>query len=71
MSAHCVTIGLAKRVGTLLLRADDERIGLTRRLAACFTDHRDPRQCDHPLQCLLAQRLFALALGYEDLKDHG
>ena len=56
--------------GALLLRAIDQRIGLTRRLAACFVDHRDPRRCEHSLQRLLAQRLFGLALGYEDISDH-
>ena len=56
--------------GALLLRAIDQRIGLTRRLAACFVDHRDPRRCEHSLQRLLAQRLFGLALGYEDIGDH-
>ena len=56
--------------GALLLQAVDQRIGLTRRLAACFVDHRNPRRCEHSLQRLLAQRLFGLALGYEDLCDH-
>ena len=56
--------------GDLLLQAVDQRIGLTRRLAACFVDHRNPRRCEHSLQRLLAQRLFGLALGYEDLCDH-
>ena len=56
--------------GALLLQAVTQRIGLTQRLAACFVDHRDPRRCEHPLQRLLAQRLFGLALGYEDLNDH-
>ena len=53
--------------GALLLQAVDQRIGLTRRLAACFVDHRNPRRYEHSLQRLLAQRLFGLALGYEDL----
>ena len=56
--------------GALLLRAVDQRIGLTRRLAACFSDHRNPRRCEHSLRRLLAQRLFGLALGYEDVADH-
>ena len=49
--------------GALLLRAADRHSRLARRLAACCTDHRDPRRCEHPLRGLLAQRLFALALG--------
>ena len=54
----------------LLLKAVDHRGGLTRRLAACFTNHRNPRRCEHSLQCLPAQRLFGLVLGYEDLCDY-
>ena len=50
--------------GALLLRAIDQRIGLTRRLAAWFADHRNPRRCEHSLQ-----RLFGLALGFEDICD--
>ena len=56
--------------GALLLRAADHRSGLSQRLAACFVDHRDPRRCEHSLQHLLAQRLFGLVLGYEDISDH-
>ena len=56
--------------GALLLRAVDQRIGLTQRLAACFADHRNPGRCEHAPPHLLAQRLFGLVLGYEDLCDH-
>ena len=56
--------------GALLLQAVDHRSGLTRRLAACFTNHCNPRRCEHSLQRLPAQRLFGLVLGYEDLCDH-
>jgi hypothetical protein len=56
--------------GALLLRQQDRGLGLTRTLAQAFTDRRDPRYCDHTLEQLLAQRLHALALGYEDLNDH-
>ena len=56
--------------GALLLRAVDQRIGLTQRLAACFADHRNPGRCEHALPHLLAQRLSGLVLGYEDLCDH-
>ena len=37
---------------------------------ACFTDHRDPARVEHTVRDLLAQRVFGLALGYEDLNDH-
>ena len=56
--------------GALLLREFDRASGLLDRLAACFTDHRDPERIEHSVRELLAQRIFALALGYEDLNDH-
>jgi len=56
--------------GGVLLREVDARIGLMPRLAACFVDHRNPESIEHPVQRLLAQRIYALALGYEDLNDH-
>ena len=56
--------------GVLLLRQLDRGLGVSRELAGCFHDTRDPRFVEHPLQPLLAQRLYALALGYEDLNDH-
>ena len=40
------------------------------RLAPCFADHRDPDLIEHTVDELLTQRVFALALGYEDLNDH-
>ena len=56
--------------GGLLLREVDARIGLMPRLAACFVDYRSPESVEHPVRKLLAQRIYALALGYEDLNDH-
>jgi hypothetical protein len=56
--------------GALLLRAVDRKIGLLKRVAACFTDARDPERVEHSLSELLRQRIGALALGYEDLNDH-
>lgn len=56
--------------GALLLGATDKAIGLVARLAACFTDHRSPELIEHTLGTLVGQRLFGLALGYEDLNDH-
>jgi Transposase DDE domain group 1 len=56
--------------GALLLREVDRKIGLLKRVAACFTDARDPERIAHPLRELLAQRIYGLALGYEDLNDH-
>jgi hypothetical protein len=56
--------------GALLLGETDKAIGLVGRFAACFGDHRDPLFIVHPLKALVAQRVFGLALGYEDLNDH-
>jgi hypothetical protein len=56
--------------GSVLLREVEKRTGITRQFAACFTDHRDPDLIEHPVQDLVAQRVYALALGYEDLNDH-
>ncbi len=56
--------------GALLLREVEARRGIIKRFAACFTDHRDPARIEHTVEELLAQRIFALALGYEDLNDH-
>jgi hypothetical protein len=56
--------------GALFLRQVDQRLGLTAQLAGCFDDLRDARFVDHTLPQLLAQRIDALALGYEDLNDH-
>jgi hypothetical protein len=56
--------------GGLLLREVETKTGILRRFAACFDDHRDPELIEHTVYDLLAQRIFALALGYEDLNDH-
>ena len=56
--------------GALLLGAADRVIGLTRRLAACFTDARDPALVEHAVETLVMQRVVGIALGYEDLVDH-
>jgi hypothetical protein len=56
--------------GVLLLRQIDAGLGLTGTLAGCFGDRRDPRLVDHSMPQLLAQRIYSLALGYEDLNDH-
>lgn len=56
--------------GLLLLRQVDERIGLTRAVAEVLEDARDPERITHPLRDLVAQRVYALCAGYEDLNDH-
>ena len=61
---------LTSDAGGLLLGAADRRVGLVRRLAGCFRDARDPRFVEHSLVTLIGQRVFGIALGYEDLNDH-
>jgi hypothetical protein len=56
--------------GVLLLGQADRHLGLSEGLAQCFIDRRDPRWTDHSVRELLRQRLYGLALGYEDLNDH-
>ena len=56
--------------GALLLGQTDQAVGLIRRAAECFVDHRDAERIEHTVEQLLRQRVFALALGYEDLNDH-
>ncbi len=56
--------------GGTLLREADLRIGLSARLASCFSDYRNPESIEHSVRALLAQRVYGVALGYEDLNDH-
>ena len=56
--------------GALLLGATDRAIGLTARFAACFCDNRAQAQVEHTVKAMVAQRVFGIALGYEDLIDH-
>ena len=54
---------ITSEAGALLLGATDKVIGLTRPLAACFQDHRDPAFVEHTLETLLMQRVVGIALG--------
>ena len=56
--------------GALLLGATDRAIGLVRRFAGCFRDARAPERIEHDVATLVGQRVFGIALGYEDLIDH-
>lgn len=56
--------------GLLLLREADQQIGLINAVNAAIPDPRTPERIVHPQRTLLAQRLFGLAAGYEDLNDH-
>jgi len=61
---------ISSDAGVLLLRKAEEYTGVIRQFAACFDDHRNPDRVEHSVEQLLAQRVYALALGYEDLNDH-
>ena len=54
----------------LLLGATDRALGLTARLAGCFSDTRRQDYVEHAVVTLVRQRVFGIALGYEDLNDH-
>src|SRR6516225_5162783 len=56
--------------GVLLLRQVDRWLGLTKQVAKALPDYRDPDRITHSLESLLRQRIYGLALGYEDLNDH-
>ena len=56
--------------GGLLLGATDRVIGLVDRFAQCFIDHRSPELVEHLVPTLVGQRVFGIALGYEDINDH-
>jgi hypothetical protein len=56
--------------GALLLRQTDQRLNLLPRLADCFLDSRNQEQVEHSILEMLSQRIYGLALGYEDINDH-
>ena len=61
---------ISSNAGALLLGQVDRGLGLVRRFASCFVDRRDGRYVEHRVETLVGQRIFGLALGYEDLNDH-
>jgi len=61
---------LTSDAGGLLLREADRQLGLIDAVASCLTDSRDPAKITHDQRTMLAQRIFGMALGYEDLNDH-
>ena len=56
--------------GAFLLRQTDQRLNLLPRLAECFLDGRKQEQVKHSIPEMLSQRIYGLALGYEDINDH-
>src|SRR5215216_526876 len=84
-SAECIDFGMVEGrsveaafdaglvtsdAGALLLGATDRAIGMMDRFAACFSDARRRDLIEHEIATLVGQRVFAIALGYEDLNDH-
>jgi len=61
---------ISSDAGALLLGAADRAIGLISRFANCFHDERRPELIEHEVATLIGQRVFGIALGYEDLNDH-
>src|SRR5947199_5148879 len=61
---------LTADAGVLLLREADRRLGLIDAFDRAIPDPRQPALVRHPQRALLAQRIFAIACGYEDLNDH-
>ena len=61
---------ISSDAGALLLGRVDKAIGLVRRFSACFRDGRNAESIEHTVATLVGQRVFAIALGYEDLNDH-
>jgi Transposase DDE domain group 1 len=61
---------LTSDAGALLLGATNRAIGLVTKFAACFDDGRVQAQVEHTIETMVAQRVFGIALGYEDLIDH-
>jgi hypothetical protein len=56
--------------GAFLLRQTNKRLNLLPRLAECFLDGRNPKLVEHTIQEMLSQRIYGLALGYEDINNH-
>ena len=61
---------ISSDAGGLLLREVEKRSGILKRFAACFRDYRDPERIEHSVETLISQRVYGIALGYEDLNDH-
>ena len=56
--------------GGLLLREINRRTNILKNFSQCFTDYHNPDIIEHTVGQLVSQRVFGLALGYEDLNDH-
>src|SRR6202790_3986337 len=61
---------ISSDAGGLLLQETDAKMDLLSRFSRCFFDGRNPILIDHSVEQMIRQRVYALALGYEDLNDH-
>jgi len=61
---------ITSEAGAVLLRELENKRGLVRQFAECFVDYRDAERIEHTVEELIKQRVYGLALGYEDLNDH-
>ena len=61
---------ISSNAGAILLGATDRAVGLLDRFAECFRDSRRAELVEHEVRTLVGQRVFGVALGYEDLNDH-
>ena len=66
-----VTVGrITPDAGIILLAELDKKLKITVRFAQCFRDYRDSSYVDYSVHQLLAQRVYGIGLGYEDVNDH-
>jgi hypothetical protein len=70
IAAHFDGGDITSDAGGLLLREVEGRLGILKGFADCFTDYRKKMWVEHPVADLIAQRVYGLCLGYEDLNDH-
>jgi hypothetical protein len=68
--AHFDGGDITSDAGGLMLREVEQRTGILKKFAECFTDYRNPEAIEHSVGDLAAQRIYGLCLGYEDLNDH-
>jgi len=61
---------ISSDAGGLLLREVEKHLGILKRLSGCFRDYRERERIEHSVQSLISQRVYGIALGYEDLNDH-
>ena len=68
--AHFNGGNITSDAGGVFLQQAERITSIVSQFAGCFTDYRDPDLTEHTVNELVAQRVYALALGYEDLNDH-